>query len=222
VISADPHSKPGSARRRGFALARCARWRAGAFGAGAPRAAALALGLLLASCAGESVVDTFDLNAVRPVSARPMQAHVRVGEPIAAVDLDSDRILVRVGPEQVATLAGARWSGRLPLLVQSRLTQTFENAHLSRQVGGRGATSNADYDLDVEIRRFELDVAQMRVEADLAVKIVPAAGGSVVAAKVFTAEAPVASTDGAAVSAALDRAFSSVMKRIVAFVSTRL
>ena len=219
-MSSDPHSRPDSAARRGFALARRVCRLAGAFGAGAPTAAALALGLLLASCAGEP--DTFDLNAAKPVSARPLQAQLRVSEPIAAIDLDSDRILVRVGPEQFATLAGARWSARLPLLVQSRLTQTFENAHLLGKVGGHGATTSADYDLDVEIRKFELDAAQMRVEADLAVKIVATVGGRVVAAEIFTAEAPVGSTDGAAVSAALDGALSSVMRRIVAFVSTRL
>ena len=180
------------------------------------------MGLLLASCAGEPVANTFDLNAAKPVSARPMRAQLRVRQPVAGIDLDSDRILVRVGPEQVATLARARWSDRLPLLVQSRLTQTFANANLLRRVGGRGATTSADYDLDVEIRRFELDVAQMRVAVDLAVKIVSAGGADVAAAEIFTAEAPVASTDGAAVSAALDRAFSSGMKRIVAFVSTSL
>ncbi len=62
----------------------------------------------------------------------------------------------------------------------------------------------------------------MRVEVDLAAKIVSVGGGRVVAAEIFAAEAPVASTGGATVSAALDGALSSVMKRIVAFVSTRL
>jgi ABC-type uncharacterized transport system auxiliary subunit len=90
------------------------------------------------------------------------------------------------------------------------------------KVGGHGATTSADYDLEVDIRKFELDAAQMRVEADLAVKIVATVGGRVVAAEIFTAEGPVGSTDGATVSAALDNALSSVMRRIVAFVSTRL
>lgn len=185
------------------------------------RAAALALGLLLASCAGGSVPDTFDLSAARPAPARPMTAQLRISEPIAGADLDSDRILVRTGPQEVATLAGAKWADRLPLLVQSRLTQTFENANLLRQVGRR-ATASADYELDVDIRTFELDVAQSRVEVDLAVKVVTVVGGRVVAAQIFTAEAPVASTSGAAVSAALDGALSSIMTRIVAFVAARL
>lgn len=150
-----------------------------------------------------------------------MTARLRISEPIAGADLDSDRILVRTSPQEVATLAGAKWADRLPLLVQSRLTQTFENANLLRQVGDR-ATASADYELNVDIRAFELDVAQSRVEVDLAVKIVTAVGGRVVAAQIFTAEAPVASTSGAAVSAALDDALSSVMTRIVAFAAARL
>ena len=212
--------KPFSTAACALALARSRRSRIDGFGAGA-RAAVVALGVLLASCAGGAVPDTYDLSAARPVSARPLRAQLRISEPVAGIDLDSDRILVRTGPQEVATLAGARWSDRLPLLVQSRLTQTFENANLLRQVGRR-ATASADYALDVDIRAFELDVPRSRVEVDLAVKIVAVGGGRVVAAQIFTAEAPVASTSGAAVSAALDRALSSVMTRIVAFVSTRL
>ena len=121
---------------------------------------------------------------------------MRIAEPLAAIDLDSESILVRTGRQEVATLAGAKWSDRLPLLVQSRLTQTFENANLLRQVGRRPATA-ADYDLDIDIRAFDLDVARSRVEVDFAVKIVSAGSGRVVAAEIFTAEAPVASTNGA-------------------------
>ena len=216
-MSQDPLPTPGCA----LGLAKPGRPRAGGFGAGARRAAALAAGLLLASCASGPPPAAFDLSAATPAPARPLRAQLRIAEPLAGVDLDSDGILVRTGPQEVATLAGAKWSERLTLLVQSRLTQTFENANLLRQVGPR-PTSGADYDLDVEIRKFELDVARSRVEIDLAVRIVSAGSGRIVAAQIFTAEAPVASTGGAEVSAALDSALSSVMTRIVAFVSTRL
>jgi cholesterol transport system auxiliary component len=184
-------------------------------------APALALTLLLAACAGGSVPDTFDLSAAKPAPARPTHAQLRVAEPIASIDLDSDRILVRTGPQQVATLAGAKWSDRLPLLVQSRLTQTFENANLLREVGRR-PTTTADYELDLDIRKFELDADQKQVAVDVAAKIVSIKSGRVAAAQIFTASAPVGSTDGAETAAALDGALSSVMKQIVAFVSTRI
>jgi cholesterol transport system auxiliary component len=194
-------SRPPAARRRRFGLA------------------ALALALPLAACGG-APLDTYDLDAARPAPTHALAARVRVAEPLATLDLDSDRILVRAGPQEVAALAGAKWPDRLPLIVQARLTQSFQNAGLARQVS-RDPAQAADYVLDLDIRKFELDVARSRVEIDIAAKLVSASGG-VAAADIFTADAPVASTDPATVAAAMDDALSSVMKRIVAFVATRL
>jgi cholesterol transport system auxiliary component len=183
--------------------------------------AALALALPLVACGG-APLDTYELNAAKPAPApaHALSAHVRVAEPLAALDLDSDRILARTSPQQAATLAGAKWPDRLPLIVQARLIQSFHNAGLARQID-RNSAATTDYVLELEIRRFELDVARSRVEVDFAVKLVSASGG-VAAAEIFTADAPVASTSPATVAAALDGASSSAMKRIVAFVAKRL
>jgi cholesterol transport system auxiliary component len=191
--------RPPTARRRRFGLA--------------------ALALPLAACGG-TPLDTYDLNAAKPAPARPLAARVRVAEPLATLDLNSDRILVRTCPQQMATLAGAKWPDRLPLIVQARLTQSFQNAGLARQVS-RNPGAAADYELDLDIRKFDLDVARSRVEIDVAAKLVSASGG-VAAAEIFTADAPVASTAPATVAAAMDGALKSVMKRIVAFVATRV
>jgi cholesterol transport system auxiliary component len=180
---------------------------------------ALALALPLAACGG-APLDTYELNAAKPPPAHQLGARVRVAEPLATLDLDSERILVRVGPQQLAALAGAKWPDRLPLMVQARLTQSFQNAGLTRQVS-RNPAAAADYQLDLDIRRFELDVARSRVEIDVAAKLISASGG-VAAAEIFTSDAPVASTAPATVAAAMNGALISVMKRIVAFVATRL
>jgi cholesterol transport system auxiliary component len=180
---------------------------------------ALALALPLAACGG-APLDTYELNAAKPPPARPLGARVRVAEPLATFDLDSDRILVRTGAQQMATLAGAKWPDRLPLIVQARLIQSFQNAGLARQVG-RNPAAAVGYELDLDIRKFDLDVARSRVEVDVAAKLVSTSGG-VVAAEIFTADAPVASTGPATVAAAMNGALISVMKRIVAFVATRL
>lgn len=181
--------------------------------------ALLALALPLAACGG-APLDTYDLNAARLAPAHALSARVRIAEPLAALDLDGDRILVRTGPQQVAALAGAKWPDRLPLIVQARLTQSFQNAGLTRQVS-RNPAAAADYVLDLDIRRFELNVARSRVEIDIAAKLVSASGG-VAAAEIFTADAAVASTSPATVAPAMDGALSSVMKRIVAFVAAKI
>ena len=181
--------------------------------------AALALALPLVACGG-APLDTYGLNAAKPAPARAFSAHVRVAEPLAALDLDSDRILVRTRSQEMAVLAGAKWPDRLPLIVQARLTQSFQNAGLTRQVS-RNPAAAADYVLDLDIRRFELNVARSRVEIDIAAKLVSTSGG-VAAAEIFTADAAVASTSPATVAAAMDGALSSVMKRIVAFVAAKI
>jgi cholesterol transport system auxiliary component len=190
-------------------------------GAGSRRAAAAALSLILASCAGAPTFDSFDLVPARPAPARPLRGTLRVVEPIASTSLDSDQILVRSGPEQIATLAGARWAAPLPILIQTRLTQTFENAGLLGEVSRR-TSAGAEYELDVEIRKFELNAASSQVEVELAVKIVSARDGRTVAAQAFAASAPAAAAGGREVSAALDGALSAVMTRIVAFVAARI
>jgi cholesterol transport system auxiliary component len=191
-------------------------------GASARRAAAAAaLSLLLASCAGAPVLDSFDLAPARPAPARALRGQLRVVEPIAAVNLDSDRILVRSGPERIAALAGARWAAPLPALIQTRLTQTLENAGLLGEVSRR-TSARADYELEVDIRKFELNAASSQAEVDLAVTIVSASDGRTVAAQAFAASAPVAAASGPEVSTALDGALSTVMTRIVAFVAARI
>lgn len=180
-----------------------------------------ACSLGLAGCAGASPPETFDLTAASPPARRALRAQLVVREPLAALDLDSQRILVRTGPESVANLAGAQWSDRLPALMQARLVQTFENAHLFGSVG-RSSAQNADYNLELDIRAFELDVAQSRANADVAVRIVSARSGRIVAAQIFKTQAPAEGTAGAQVSAALNAALGAMMTQIVAFVAARV
>lgn len=177
-----------------------------------------ALALALAACASESS-SIYDLTAARPPAARPLATQIRIGEPVATIDLDSDRILVRDG-FRLALLPGGRWPQPLSSLFHARLVQTFQNAGLARSLGG-GAAS-ADYELGLDIRAFELDAAKSEAHVNVAARIVAVSGGRVVDVQIFDVRGPVASTDFAGVVAALDRASAIVMTRIVAFVATKL
>ena len=92
----------------------------------------LGAALAVASCGG-APPETFDLSAASVPGAHRLRAQIAIREPVASLDLDGQRILVRTGPETVAYLSGAQWSDRLPVLVQTRLVQTFQNAHLDRK-----------------------------------------------------------------------------------------
>ena len=183
-------------------------------------AAALGLAGFLAACGGGATPQTtgaaYDLTAAAPHPQRSLRAKVDVLPPAAAGDLDSDRVLVRTGPSGLAVLAGARWSDRLPVLIQSRLTAIFDD------VAKQGISGVKAYNLETDVRAFELIADAKRVEIDIAVKVVSADAGRVVATRTFKAEAPVASTDPQVVTAALDSALQGVLARIFAFVASSI
>ena len=181
----------------------------------------LGAALAVASCGG-APPETFDLSAASVPGAHRLRAQIAIREPVASLDLDGQRILVRTGPETVAYLSGAQWSDRLPTLIQTRLVQTFENAHLLQSGARAGGGVAADYSLELDIRAFELDAKAVQADVDIAAKIVSNTGGRVVAARIFKMQVPAGGTSGAQASAALNTALSAVMTQIVAFVSAAI
>lgn len=181
----------------------------------------LSAGLLAAACGG-SAPETFDLSSASVAPTHKLRSQIVIREPLASLDLDSQRILVRTSPETVAYLSGAQWSDRLPILIQSRLVQTFQNAHLLDSVARAGGGFSANYSLDLDIRAFELDAKSVQADVDIAAKIVDDRGGRIVAARIFKMQVPAAGTGGAQASAALNSALSTVMEQIVAFTASAL
>jgi cholesterol transport system auxiliary component len=179
---------------------------------------ALALLLALAGCASAPLT-IYDLKAARPPTTCPLGTQIRIGEPVATLDLDSDRILVRDGIT-LALLAGGRWPQQLSSLFRARLVETFQNAGLARSLAGGGAAAN--YELDLDIRAFELDATKSEAHVDVAARIVALTSGRVADVEILTAREPAAATDAASVAMALDRASATVMTRIVAFVARKL
>jgi cholesterol transport system auxiliary component len=182
-------------------------------------AVAGALALALMGCASGPPPNMYDLSAARPPPARAVRAQFRIGQPTATADLDSDRILVRDG-QALATLAGARWPQSLPQLFRARLAQSFQNAGLARWIDGPAA--NANYEVDIDIRAFELDTETKEVHVDIAAWIVSLGSGRIAADQIFTLRTPVSSTGASDVAAAMDQAASTVMSEIVAFVAKAL
>jgi len=191
----------------------------GGFRGGSRLAAVGALALALMGCASGPTGNLYDLSAARPPPARAVRAQFRVGQPTATADLDSDRILVR-DSQTLETLAGARWPQTLPGLFRARLAQSFQNAGLARSIDGPAA--NANYEVDLDIRAFELDAQTKEIHLDIAAWIVSLGSGRIVADQIFTLRTPVASTDPADVAAAMDQAASTIMTEIVAFVAKKL
>ena len=180
----------------------------------------MALALPLAGCANAPSA-TFDLSALAAAKpARALGAQVVVSEPVATAPMDSDRIVVRPTPETIATLKGAQWTERLPRLLQTRLLQSFENARLLRFVSRPDGRVVAQYSLNTEIRRFDMDLSRGEAVVEISVKLVEEGAGRIAAAKIFSASAPVVADEGA--PAALDAALGEVMGQIVLWTAGRV
>jgi cholesterol transport system auxiliary component len=193
--------------------------RGGGFRGRSAFAAAIALVLALSACASGPPPTLYDLAAATPPAAHAVRSQFRIGQATATADLDSDHILVRES-QTLATLAGAQWPESLPALFRARLAESFQNAGLARWIDGPAA--NANYEIDLDIRAFELDAQSKEVNVDIAAWIVSLGSGRIMADQIFTLRIPVASTDPANVAAAMDQAASTVMSEIVAFVARKI
>jgi cholesterol transport system auxiliary component len=170
--------------------------------------------LLLAGCSAPPR-ETFDLagsglpvvTRIRSVRSRTRLA---VNEPEAIPPVNSDRIVIRTGPSQVANLAGAQWADRLPRLVQARLIEGFDNTRISAILPGGGA----DFALASEIRRFEIDIPRSTAVIEIAARLVDDRGNRELAARIFVGEAPALHTTGADAVQALREALESATTQI--------
>src|SRR5579872_962985 len=183
---------------------------------------ALGVASLLQGCVGDGPsLTAYDLSAADVPSQNPLKVELAVREPLGPIEFDTPRIVVRTDEKTLAYLPDGRWSERLPALVQTRLVETFQNAHLFRSVS-RVSGTPADYALALDIRHFEIDAPSSRAIVEIAAEIDRGADGRIMATKVFKADAPVAAVNGAQAAAALDKALAVVMGQIVSFTAGRL
>jgi cholesterol transport system auxiliary component len=174
----------------------------------------------LAAACSSAPLATYDLTpASGGFAARAGRGQLAVLRPEATQPADSDRIVVRFDPQSVAYLTGAQWADKLPSLVQSRLIESFQNAHLLREVGRPGIL--ADVSLQTSIRRFELDAARSEAVVEISAQILNQSG-RIIAGHLFSNTVPVPSQDPAAVAAALDAALTEVMRDIVIWTAPKI
>lgn len=132
---------------------------------------------------------------------------LRIARPYADDAHDSARILVRPQPGELQVYKGAAWTQPAPDLVLDTLLRAFDDSGRVAGVGRRGEGVGADYELLLDLRRFEADYADgaaPTARIALGARLVRNDDDRVVASRVFEADAP---ADGTAV-AAVDRAFA--------------
>ena len=170
--------------------------------------------LLLAGCGGGAAPTTYDLSAPRDFGRIGGGGGVLiVAQPTAVQALDSDRLIVKDSSGALSFLGGAQWADRVPNLVQTRLIQTFENGSRIAAVGRPGERIVPDFQLNTDIRAFNVDAASGQAVVEITAKLVGDRSGKVQRAKLFSARVP-AGADGAGAAQALDQALSQVLIQI--------
>ncbi|HEY8262698.1 MAG TPA: ABC-type transport auxiliary lipoprotein family protein, partial [Methylosinus sp.] len=134
--------------------------------------------------------------------------------------IDSDRIVIRTGPNGLAHLAEAQWVDRLPRLVQARLIAAFDKGRRTGPVVRAGEA--ADRILATDIRRFEIDVASEQAVVEIAAKILDSRGAAVGSGRIFSAQAPAPHSTGAAAVHSLDEALTAALREIARWTAAQV
>lgn len=184
------------------------------------RGVAAAMLAMMAACSSPPPA-TYDLSAAPRPAAAQGRGQLSVAEPLAISLLDSERIVVRTSETGVAYLSGAQWSERLPKLLQARLIQSFENARRVGSVGRPGDRVIAAYQLNTDIRTFEVQEASREAVVEITARLVNDRTGQVVAAEMFAARVPVEAISGEGAARGLDQASQSLLANIVRWASGR-
>jgi cholesterol transport system auxiliary component len=174
----------------------------------------------LAGCAGSKPPATYDLIAPRAFAGAAKKAPYQlvVHEPTAMSALETNRLMVRPQADQISYYKGVAWSDRLPLLVQARLIESFQNSGAVKSV----SSTSGKYGLVTDIRAFQVDVTtgKAAVEIDIFAKLVETGSGRILATKGFSSRVPARTDAPDDVIAALNQAFTQVVQDTTTWVAT--
>ena len=135
---------------------------------------------------------------------------LQISRPYADTMHDSARILVRPLPGELQVYKGAAWTQPAPDIVLDTLVRAFADSGRLAGVARRGEGVSAQYELLLDLRRFESDygtAATPNARIELGARLVHNADNRVVASRVFDTSTP---ADGIAV-VAINRAFEEAL-----------
>jgi len=138
-----------------------------------------------------------------------VDAQLVIPEPTALLALNTDKILA--GADGGTPPAeDAQWADAIPVLIQAKLIQGFENSGCFRSVNRPNDGLESDFQLLTEIRTFKF-AASPAPEATIEISArILATGGRIIATRVFHEIAPASASTGSAAVAAYNIAFANI------------
>ncbi len=175
---------------------------------------------LVSGCASSGPSAFYSLQAadVSGVQGRSSRVQVLVAAPRALKALDTTYIAVVDKGPVYSYFPKVAWADTLPNVVQTKLLQTLQNTGRLRGVGLPGDGLLIDYQLQTDIRAFELKVdGANRGVVEIAARVVNDRNGRTVASKVFRRETPSGSSDVNKAVEAMNRSAEHVFADIAAW-----
>jgi phospholipid/cholesterol/gamma-HCH transport system substrate-binding protein len=166
---------------------------------------------------GKAAGLVYTLSALPAAAApiKPIEKQLAIPDPGALLTYDSDRVLEQRNGDQLAQLGTAKWADSLTKLMQARIVQSFENNGGSGQVTRPLDGMTPDFQLLTEIRKFQIVTEPERsAQAEITAKLV-GNEGRVVAARTFSASAPVKSEEEADAAKGLNEAFGKILAGLI-------
>ena len=159
----------------------------------------------------------YDLTApteFRDIAKAP-RGQLAVAEPTALIVFETRKFIVRPSPSEDPTFADAEWTDNVPKLLQTKIIQSFENAGLSQSVARPGEGVEADKQLTIDSRKFQISASrEPTADIEFSARILSDKGRSV-QAKVFRASVPVVAMNAPSAASALDQAFGACATELV-------
>jgi phospholipid/cholesterol/gamma-HCH transport system substrate-binding protein len=171
--------------------------------------------------AAKTRLATYDLTApaTYPPIEKVPEAQLVIPDPTALSVLDSEKILTRSSAGVSSSLADAQWSDTVPKLLQMKLMQAFENAAALGAVSRPLEGVTGDYQLLLDIRRFQITVAaEPSADVELTAKVLDGKG-RIIDTRTFRAAVPATALTPPEAAAALDQAFATVATELVVWTS---
>ena len=188
-------------------------------------AALVAAATMLAGCALLEAPEQQDLYTVTPKSTfdpdlPSVYWQLAVEAPAAAANLNTGRIALALTPTSSDYYAKAAWTDRAPLMVQTRIVDSFENTKKIVAVARESIGIRSNYVLQPDLRNFEAlyyygkpPIVRVRIIA----KLVRMPDRQIIGVASFERCVRARADSIPKVVEAFDQALGSVIKRLVAW-----
>jgi cholesterol transport system auxiliary component len=143
---------------------------------------------------------------------------LQIARPYADDMHDSARILVRPQPGELQVYKGAAWTQPAPDLVLDTLMRAFADSGRTGGVARRGEGVSAQYELLLDLRRFESDYdggATPSARIEIGARLVHNADNRVVVTRVFDVTTPADGTDVTSINRAFEQGLSDTTAQLI-------